>query len=163
MNHTNATYIQPSDEVNLHLKQISMVLVEPSTVSMMERRMEIGNDCMTMGMRNVSSSQYITLDSEEEQSSDDDAYIDHNKYFVSGIKATTPHGVDATHLSKVWQISHDDAKWTLQVTTQHSLWPTDPTLAENYGMNDQMLWYKCMKDYFYMNIFFMAKKGGKSS
>ena len=41
--------------------------------------------------------------------------------FTSGLEAQHPGGVDATHLSKVWCISHNDAKWTLQVTSQHSV------------------------------------------
>ena len=49
---------------------------------------------------------------------------------------------DAEHLSKVWRISWDDAKRTIDVTSQNSIRTQDPTLSRNYGTNDRMLRYK---------------------
>ena len=82
---------------------------------------------------------------------------------MSGIVATGAKGVGAHHLSKVWRISHEDAQWTLDVTSQHGNHPVNPQLSKNYGTNDRMLRYKRSKEYFYMDTFFSTKKGGKSS
>ena len=88
---------------------------------------------------------------------------DLDQFFVSGIVATGAKGVGAHHLSKVWQISHEDAQWTLDVTSQHGNRPVNPQLSKNSGTNDRMLHYKRIKEYFYMDTFFSTKKGGKSS
>jgi hypothetical protein len=44
-----------------------------------------------------------------------------------------------------------------------SVTPKDPILAKNYGTNDRMLRYKRIKEYFFMDTFYAAKHGGKSS
>ncbi len=79
---------------------------------------------------------------------------------VSSTMATL--AVDAKHLSKIWRISHDDAKRTLEVTTQRSRRTEDPTLSRNYGTNDRMLRYRRIHTYFFMDTFFASKKKGKS-
>ena len=67
------------------------------------------------------------------------------------------------HLLKVWCISHDDAKQTLEATSLYSVWTQELTLLQNYRTNDCMLHYKRIKDYFFMDTFFTTSKGGKSS
>ena len=86
---------------------------------------------------------------------------DLDQFFVSGVVATGAKGVGAHHLSKVWRISHEDAQWTLDITSQHGNCPVDPQLSKNYGTNDRMLCYKRIKEYFYMDTFFSTKKGGQ--
>ena len=100
--------------------------------------------------------------SEESIGMIDDLY-DLDQIFMSGVEATGGKGVGAHHLSMVWWISHEDAQWMLDVTSQHGNRPVDPQLFKNYGMNDRMLWYKRIKEYFYMDTFFATKKGGKCS
>ena len=92
-----------------------------------------------------------------------DNLYDLNQIFMSGVVVTGGKDVGAHHLSKVWQISHEDAQWMLDVTSQHGNCPVNPQLAKNYGMNDRMLPYKRIKENFYMDTFFATKKGGKSS
>ena len=75
-------------------------------------------------------------------------------FFLTGI---------LSHLSKIWRISHEDAKSTIDTTTQTSVCTQDPTLSRNYGTNDHMLRYKRIKDYFFMDTLFATKKGGQSS
>ena len=83
--------------------------------------------------------------------------------FTSGVEAQHPGGVDMAHLLKVWHISHDDAKQTLEVTSLHSVWTQELMLLQNYRTNDCMLHYKRIKDYFFIDTFFATSKGGKSS
>ena len=106
-------------------------------------------------------SDFDEQDSEESVGMIDDLN-DLDQIFVSGVEATGGKGVGAHHLSKVWWISHTDAQWTLGVKSQHGNCPVDPQLSKNYGMNNRMLWYKRIKEYFYMDTFNATKKGGKS-
>ena len=46
------------------------------------------------------------------------------------------------------------------MTTQTSVRTRDPTLSRNYGTNDCMLHYKHIQDYFFVDTFFVTKKGG---
>ncbi len=93
----------------------------------------------------------------------DDA-VDLDDYFsISATHAKKPRMLDPTHLSKIWRISHDEAKRTIDVTSQWVLRWDDPTLSRNYGTGDQMLWYRCIHTYFYMDTFFASKKKGKST
>jgi hypothetical protein len=54
---------------------------------------------------------------------------------------TSERGVTPKYLSKVWRISFEDTKRTIDVTSQLSVTPKDPILANNYGTNDRMLRY----------------------
>ena len=66
-------------------------------------------------------------------------------------------GIDAKHLSKVWHISFEDAKQTMNATTQHGTHLPNPAMNQNYTTNDRML------QYFFMDNFFATRKGGTSS
>ena len=72
-------------------------------------------------------------------------------------------GVDAAHLSKIWKINSDEAKHTLEVTTQTSIHKDNPKLLRKYGTNNQMLRYKHITRYFFMDTFFATQKDGKST
>ena len=102
------------------------------------------------------------LDEQDTDSMIDDLY-DLDQIFVSGVEAIGVKGVGAHHLSKIWRVSHEDAQQMLGVTSQHGNCPVDPQLSTNYGTNDRMLWYKRIKEYFYMDTFVTTKKGGKPS
>eukprot|EP00957_Ditylum_brightwellii_P114014 8693460-Ditylum_brightwellii.AAC.1 len=82
---------------------------------------------------------------------------------TSATHAGKPKGIDPTHQSKVWKISHEQAVNTIDATTQHSQQMDDSKLSRNYGTNDQMLRYKCINNCFFMDTFFAIKKAGKSS
>jgi len=67
---------------------------------------------------------------------------DLDAYMALAATAGKAKGVDAEHLSKIWRISYDDAKHTIEATSQNSIRTHDPTLSRNYGTNDRMLRYK---------------------
>jgi hypothetical protein len=48
---------------------------------------------------------------------------------VSMVTAGKPGGVSAEHLEKLFSIPHDDAQWTLLVTTQLNCQSADSTLS----------------------------------
>ena len=114
------------------------------------------DDCEATSNEESSSMEEITPD-------DWESNINLDKAFVAGVDVNRAGESDVKHLSKVWWISYEDAKCTLNVTTQHSIHTQDPTLSQNYGTNDCMLWYKQIGEYFFMDTFFATSKGGKSS
>ena len=61
------------------------------------------------------------------------------EFFSHATNASRPCGVTPEHLSKVWRISTEDARRTIETTTQTSVRTQDPTLSHNYGTNDCML------------------------
>ena len=83
-----------------------------------------------------------------------------NEFMMSAMTAMDPSGGSPEHLSKVWRISVDDAKQTLDVTSQASLHQENPMLSQNYGANDHMMRYKRIKEYFFMDMFFTTSKKG---
>eukprot|EP00957_Ditylum_brightwellii_P198535 15131056-Ditylum_brightwellii.AAC.1 len=80
---------------------------------------------------------------------------------TSATHAGKPKGINPTHLSKVWKISHEQVVNAIDATTQHSQQTDDPKLSRYYGTNDQMLRYKRINNYFFMDMFFATKKAGK--
>ena len=85
------------------------------------------------------------------------------EFFSHATNASRPCGVTPEHLSKIWRVSPEDARRTIDTTTQTSVWTQDPTLSCNYGTYDPMLRYQCIQDYSFMETFFATKKGGRSS
>ena len=59
--------------------------------------------------------------------------------FVSAAHAGRHQGVKTEHLAKVWRIDIEQAKNTLDITTQRSVRTSHPKLLRNYGINDRML------------------------
>ena len=82
------------------------------------------------------------------------------EFFSHATTASRPHGVTPEHLSKVWCISLEDARRTIDTTTQTSVQTQDSTLSCNYGTNNRMLRYQRIQDYFFMDTFVATKKGG---
>ena len=82
------------------------------------------------------------------------------EFFSHLTNVSRPCGVTPEHLSKIRCISPEDARRTIDTTTQTSVRTQDPTLSCNYGTNDRMLRYQHIHDYFFMDTFFATKKGG---
>ena len=72
----------------------------------------------------------------------------------SAAHADTPKGITASQLSKVWCISKEDAKRTLDVTTQLNKQDADASLARRFGTNDRMLRYRRINSLFYTDTFY---------
>ena len=138
---------------------------------------------ISVGATSILDQPYLDDDDDSQESSDEDDISwddsdddfdpmelddDTNEALLDNFMASTAEagktrGVDPKHLSKIWRISHEDAQRTIDVTTQTSTRTDDPTLSRNYSTNDRMLRYKTIKDYFFMDTFFVTKKGGHSS
>ena len=140
-----------------------------------------GRIAASIGSTNTLQSRYVSISETEadEQSHDDstcndvDECLDSlsdldgdgeqamvDEYFSHSTIASRPQGFTPEHLSMIWCISHEDAKRTIDTTTQTSVRTQDPMLPRNYGTNDCMLHYKRIPDYFFMDTFLATKKGG---
>ena len=172
------------DCVSSTLGSISNTLVDLEFSRHMCDKERYGRIAASIGSTNTLQSRYIS-DSEteaDEQSHDDstcndvDECLDSlsdldgdreqakvDEYFSHSMIASRPRGVTPEHLSKIWRISHEDTKRTIDTTTQMSVRTQDPMLPRNYGTNDHMLHYRRIQDYFFMDTFFATKKGGRSS
>ena len=58
------------------------------------------------------------------------------EFFSHATNASRPCGVTPKHLTKVWRISPEDARRSIDTTTQTSVRTQDPTLSCNYGTTD---------------------------
>ena len=146
-------------------------------------RAEIVKFNSSIGSTNGTTRQFLVDDDTEETepSTDDDLSVDStymlddlyaeatkvNIHFddimISSAHASRPKGIVALHLSKIWRIDLDSAKRTLEATSQHSTRSENPTLSHNYGTNNCILWYKRIKEHFFMDTLFSTKTARKSS
>ena len=104
----------------------------------MKLRTEHGKFAMNIGATNILDQVYLDDDDDDSQASDDDdensmddpeagselmdlAEDDLDYLMASTAEVGKRRGVDPKHLAKIWRISHEDAKNTIDVTTQASL------------------------------------------
>ena len=103
----------------------------------------------------MEANQDTELDQLYEQSVRGEVNLD--EIMASAMHVNKSRGVDAPHLAKIWRIDQEVAKKTLAITSQHSKHTDDPKLSWNYGTGDQMLRYKQINDYFFMDNFFSTQ------
>jgi hypothetical protein len=56
---------------------------------------------------------------------------------IAAVSAGRSMGVNIEHLAKVWCIPHDDAAWTIQMTSQLLHHDPDLSLSRIFGTNDR--------------------------
>ena len=125
----------------------------------MKLKTEHGKFAMNTGATNILDQAYLDNDDDDSQASNDNdensmddpeaeselmdmVEDDLDDLMASTAQAGKPRGVDTKHLSKIWRISHEEAKITIDVTTQTSIRKDNPVLSRNYSTNDRMLRYK---------------------
>ena len=159
------------------LSAISSVLCPHLLTSMIEEWLNLGLDAVNIGAMNGYDGNY--LDKYDDALIDDNAPTtkdiiedavkelgneeDMDDFFVSGVHGGSEVGIDAKHLSKVWCISYEDAKQTIDATTQHGTHVPNQAMNQNYTTNDRMHRYWRINQYFFMDTFFVTRKGGTSS
>ena len=144
---------------------------------MIEEWLNLGSDAINIGAMDCYDDSYLDncddalIDNDVSTTKDiiEDAMNelgdeeDMDDFFASSVHGGFEVGIDAKHLLKEWQISHEDAKCTIDTTTQHGTHQPNPEMNQNYTTNDQMLRYRRINQYFLMDTFFVMKKGGTSS
>ena len=176
------------DQIATILGEISSVLDASTLDRLLRRRADLASDEGIIGATTTIEEEFLLDDvnnddfdnGSEERSEEDegettgDVYetttpgagtdeLDLDQVFATGVEAIHQGKVNAKHLAKIWRISYNEATQTIDATSQHSVRSEDPTLSQNYGTNDLMLQYRRIKDYFFMDTFFVTSKGGKSS
>ena len=154
--------LRSPDNISSTLGSISNTLVDQDLSRYMCEKERDSQIAASIGSTNTLVSRYIS-DSEPEGDEpyddnstweDDDISFDLSfdldsvgaqdkveEFFSHATNASRPHGVTPEHLSKIWRISLEDARRTIDTTTQTSVQTQDPTLSRNYGTNDRMLRY----------------------
>ena len=156
------------------LSTISSVLCPHLLTSMIEAWINLGSNAINIGAMNCYDYNYLDNDEEEDETPTTMDIIqdamnplrneeDMDAFFASSVHGGPEVSIDAKHLSKVWQISYEDAKCTIDVTTQHGTHQPNPIMNQNYTTNDRMLRYRRINQYFFMDTFLAMKKGGTSS
>ena len=84
-------------------------------------------------------------------------------FVIGATHSSTPKGIKAHELAKVFKIDVPTAKKTLQVTSQRCKRVKDPSLSRRFSSNDRMLRYKHINEFFYMDTFFATGKAGKTT
>ena len=72
---------------------------------------------------------------------------------TAATHAERPKGVNKELLMKVWRIPENEARRTLQVTTQLNHQDADSNLSRRFGTNDRMLRYRRINSLFYSDTF----------
>ena len=130
------------------LSMISSVLCPYWFTSMIEAQTNLGSDAINICATNCYDEDYLENDDDEIPITSDmvqDAMDglgnedDMDAFFSSSVHGGPEVGVDAWHLSKVWQISYEDAKHTINATTQHGMHTRSLVMNQNYTTNDRML------------------------
>ena len=154
------------------LSMISSALCPYLLTSMIEAQTNLGSDAINIGVTNCYKGDYLdngddeipmTIDMFQDAMNGLGGEEDMDAFFASSVHGGPEVGVDARHLSKVWRISYEDTKRTIDATTQHGTHNPNPVMNQNYTANDQMLQYRPITQYFFMDTFFATKKGGTSS
>ena len=133
------------------LSMISSVLCPYQFTSMVEARTNLGSDAINIGATNCYNEDYLENNDDELPLTSDTVQDtinglgnedDMNAFFSSGVHGGPEVGVDAQHLSKVRRILYEDAKRTIDATTQYGTHTPNPVMSQNYTTNDRMLRHK---------------------
>ena len=129
------------------LSMISSALCPYLLSSMIEARTDLGSDAINIGATNCYNGDYLdngddeipmTIDMFQDVMNGLGIEEDMDAFFVSSVHSGPEVGVDARHLLKVWRISYEDAKHTIDATTQHGTHNANPVMNQNYTTNDWM-------------------------
>ena len=123
------------------MTHVSTTLNDQMMAPMMETRRNIGKFQSTIGSTYGDEDQvYLISDGEDDDDSSDtdgsdeswnDLEMDIDDVMVSATGGRNRHSVTPEHLAQIWQISFDDAKRTLDTTSQHAVRTSNPTLSRN--------------------------------
>ena len=144
------------------LPMISSALCPYLLTSMIEARINLGSNAINIGATNCYNGDYVdngddavedneipmTIDMFQDAMNGLGSEEDMDAFFASSVHGGPEVGVDARHLSNVWRISYEDAKRTIDATTQHGSHDPNPVMNQNYTTNDRMLQYRRITQYF---------------
>ena len=134
---------------------------DQSLYECMNSRTEFGDIQIAVGSTNAFRGDFLYDDKEDQQNESDlgnvimevdqDTELDQlheqslrgevnlDEIMANAMHANKSRGVDAPHLTKIWQIDQEVAKKTLAIPSQHSKHTDNPKLSWNYGTGDRVL------------------------
>ena len=135
------------------LSTISLVFCPHLLTLMIEAWTNLGSDAINIGAMNCYDGDYLDngddaimeneipmmMDMIQDAMNGLQSEEDMDAFLASGVHGSPEVSIDARHLSKVWRISYEDAKCTIDATTQHSTHHPNPVMNQNYTTNDRML------------------------
>ena len=77
---------------------------------------------------------------------------------IGSSSARLSGGVTKEHLARVWRINEEEARRTLDVTSQLNKQDADSSLSRAFGTNDRMLRYRRLNSVFFTDTFFVTAK-----
>jgi hypothetical protein len=137
------------------LAAVSLIINDQTLYEMLQDRADLGRFQMSIGSTDRMPDLHLASDTKSDSHASsisdgealDDLFseakrgdIDLDEVMLSTTHAGKTKGIlDATHLSKMWQIDVKMAERILEVTSQSSSKRMDnPTLSQNYGTNDRI-------------------------
>ena len=173
-----SNFVNDQDDQDEETRTVQGFEDEMQLFQAMKLRTEHGQFAMNIGATNILDQVSLDDDDDSQASNETDEnsmdepeaeseLMDWEDNDLDILMASTaqvgkPRGVNPKHLSQIWRISQEDAKNTIDVTTQASIQNEDPVLSRNYSTNDRMLRYKRIKDFFFLDAYCAIKKGGQS-
>ena len=85
------------------------------------------------------------------------ATLEADRYMASAAHASPRKSISADQLSKVWKIDRESTQRPLDVTSKHCKRNVNPDLSRNYPTGNRMLRYKRLKEFFFMDTFFVTR------
>ena len=76
---------------------------------------------------------------------------------VSATHASKPKGINKEHIMKIWRVSEDEDRRTLEVNTQLNMQDSKSNLSRDLSTNDRMLRYKRINSFLFTDTFFGKK------
>ena len=122
----------------LHTGTLYKVMKDQAEERIFKANIGLTNMYVEMMMMDDNDSSSADSDTSMEEGDGDMSVIDMfddwegeeiDEFMTSAMTAMKPSGMSPEHLSKVWRISVDDAKQTLDVTSQASLHQDNPMLS----------------------------------
>ena len=83
-------------------------------------------------------------------------------YMNVSATASTPSGVSAEFLSKIWHVKQEEAEKAIQQSTQLCRQGFENGLSRHFSTNDRMLRYRRLDSHFFTDTFFVTKSGKSS-
>lgn len=165
------------------IPHVSPIFNDAILADLLEKRATEGKFAAAIGATDIGDGgEYVTPDDSSSQSEEEmyindsdeetetllqsclDGQVDLDEVMAAATMSSKPRGgIDADHLSKVWRISPEDAKRTIETSTQHATRNRETALSRNFSTGDRMLRYKRIRTYFFMDTFFATKKVSKST
>ena len=139
----DTSVMREDDPICAQICDLSACFDENYLQEMMESKLQDSKYAMAIGSTTACNPQ-------------DDLECELFESHLSAAHAEKSKGVSKEMLAKVWRISEEEARRTLEVTTQLNKQDADSNLSRRFSTNDRMLRYRRINSLFFTDTFFAA-------